>query len=93
MLPQLLQTLAISTLLATAIAAASATTRPAAQPPPLKVTEIAEGAYVSYGVNEDISRQNLGSISNIGFIVGKKCVAVIDTGGSIAVGRALRAAV
>ncbi|MBC7944079.1 MAG: quinoprotein relay system zinc metallohydrolase 2 [Burkholderiales bacterium] len=93
MLPQLLQTLAISTLLAAAIAAASATTRPAAQPPPFKVTEIAEGAYVSYGVNEDISRQNLGAISNIGFIVGKKCVAVIDTGGSIAVGRALRAAV
>ncbi len=94
MLPQLLQTLAISTLLATAIAPAAETTGPpVATQPPLELTEIAEGAYVSYGVNEDISRQNLGAISNIGFIVGKKCVAVIDTGGSIAVGRALRAAV
>ncbi len=95
MLPQLLHTLAISTLLATAIAVAAGTTRPlpATQPPLLELTGIGEGAYVSYGVNEDISRQNLGAISNIGFIVGKKCVAVIDTGGSIAVGRALRAAV
>ncbi|MDQ3195010.1 MAG: quinoprotein relay system zinc metallohydrolase 2 [Pseudomonadota bacterium] len=95
MLPQLLQTLAISTLLATAIAAADGTTKPVpAKPPvPLKLTEIGEGVYVSYGVNEDISRRNLGAISNIGFVVGKKCVAVIDTGGSIAVGRALRAAI
>lgn len=57
------------------------------------VHEIAPGFYVHSGVQEESSPQNLGDIANIGFIVGAKCVAVIDTGGSIAIGWKLRQAV
>jgi quinoprotein relay system zinc metallohydrolase 2 len=36
---------------------------------------------------------NAGDIANLGFVIGQKCVAVIDTGGTYAVGRALRLAI
>jgi quinoprotein relay system zinc metallohydrolase 2 len=54
------------------------------------VTEIAAGVYVQAGAQADAGPANRGAIANIGFIVGSRCVAVIDTGGSPAVGRALR---
>ena len=57
------------------------------------VHEVAPGNYVHYGVNEERSPSNLGDQANIGFIVGDRCVAVIDTGGSLPVGAALRAAI
>lgn len=57
------------------------------------VSEIAPGVYLHSGAQEESSPQNLGDIANIGFIVGDKCVAVIDTGGSIVIGRKLRQAV
>ncbi|MDT3672116.1 MAG: quinoprotein relay system zinc metallohydrolase 2 [Aromatoleum sp.] len=60
---------------------------------PLEVTESAAGVFVHAGVHEETTSDNLGDIANIGFIVGEKCVAVIDSGGSPAVGRALAAAV
>ncbi|HSS46168.1 MAG TPA: MBL fold metallo-hydrolase, partial [Burkholderiales bacterium] len=65
----------------------------AADTPTLSVTEIAPGVYVHSGAQEESSPQNLGDIANIGFVVGKRCVAVIDTGGSIVVGRRLRQAI
>jgi quinoprotein relay system zinc metallohydrolase 2 len=37
--------------------------------------------------------QNAGDIANLGFVVGERCVAVIDTGGTYAVGAALRNAI
>ncbi|HXZ97051.1 MAG TPA: quinoprotein relay system zinc metallohydrolase 2 [Burkholderiales bacterium] len=57
------------------------------------VSEIAPGIYVHTGAQQESSPQNLGDIANIGFIVGDKCVAVIDTGGSIVIGRKLRQAI
>jgi len=59
----------------------------------LPMRELAPGLFVHSGVQEESSPHNLGDIANIGFIVGGKCVAVIDTGGSIVVGNRLREAV
>jgi quinoprotein relay system zinc metallohydrolase 2 len=57
------------------------------------VSEVAPGLFVHQGRIEPMSAENLGDIANIGFIVGKTCVAVVDTGGSPQVGAALRDAI
>lgn len=64
-----------------------------AQASPLPVEEVAKGVYVHQGVHEDFDDNYHGDIANIGFIVGKEAVAVIDTGGHIKVGAALREAI
>jgi len=53
----------------------------------------APGVYVHYGQQAEMTRANFGDVANLGFVVGARCVAVIDTGGTIAVGRALRQAI
>lgn len=60
---------------------------------PLAVSEIAPGVFFHAGVQEDASVANQGRIANLGFVVGSERVAVIDTGGSLDEGLALRAAV
>jgi quinoprotein relay system zinc metallohydrolase 2 len=60
---------------------------------PLALTSPAPGIYVHAGRHEEPDAHNLGDVANIGFVVGTRCVAVIDTGASLAVGQALREAV
>jgi quinoprotein relay system zinc metallohydrolase 2 len=57
------------------------------------VSEVAPGNYVHYGSFDERSADNMGDNANIGIIVGEKCVLVVDTGGSLPVGRALRNAI
>ncbi len=57
---------------------------------PLSVETVAPGVYVHHGVHKDIDANYGGDICNIGFIVGKRGVAVIDSGGSPRVGAELR---
>ena len=59
----------------------------------LAVAQIAPGNYVHYGSHDERTPENLGDNANIGFVVGERCVAVIDTGGSLVLGQALRAAI
>lgn len=60
---------------------------------PLQVTQVAPGVYVHIGVPELPDKVNHGAIANIGFIVGERCVAVIDTGGNPEEGQALQQAI
>ncbi|WP_296910396.1 quinoprotein relay system zinc metallohydrolase 2 [Polaromonas sp.] len=60
----------------------------------LPVEEVAPGVFVHQGVHEEgLTSENIGAIANVGFIIGEKCVAVIDSGGSFAEGRLLREAI
>tara|TARA_R110002072_G_scaffold48681_1_gene133003 strand:- start:19096 stop:20025 length:930 start_codon:yes stop_codon:yes gene_type:complete len=53
------------------------------------ITEVAQGNYLHKGVHVSIDDVKHADIANIGFIVGDKCIAVIDTGGSINTGTKL----
>jgi quinoprotein relay system zinc metallohydrolase 2 len=67
----------------------------AAQPstPPLAVETVAAGDYVHFGQVALTTPENAGDIANLGIIVGQDAVAVVDTGGSVAVGQRLLLAV
>ena len=59
----------------------------------LPFEEIADGVYVHHGLVEQTTEQNQGAIANIGFVVGKNAVAMIDSGGSVEEGKAALAAI
>ena len=59
----------------------------------LGFSEIAPGVYMHYGKQEDAFPFNRGDIANLGFIVGDKGVAVIDTGGSPYLGGQMKSAI
>lgn len=56
----------------------------------LSIQEVADGIYVHTGKHVPFDSPESDDIANIGFIVGEDCVAVIDTGGSVAMGKALK---
>jgi len=66
---------------------------PVAVEPPPEVVEVAPGVYVHPGRIEDWLPANGGDIANLGFVVGSRCVAVIDTGGTPQLGLRWRAAI
>jgi len=59
---------------------------------PLRVDQVAPGVYVHVGQHKDFEDGYDGDIANIGFVIGTEAVAIIDTGGSYAVGMALKEA-
>ncbi len=65
----------------------------AAAPGSFSVSEIAPGVFVHSGKPLALDAPGHDDIANIGYIIGTRCVAVIDTGGSVRVGRALHAAI
>ena len=77
--------------------AAAAALRPsaaAAMPAqPFVMTEVAPDSFVRPGVHQEATAENADGIANIGFIIGRDCVAVIDPGGSRLDGDRLRASI
>ena len=70
----------------------AALARPALAAPPFRLVEVAPGIHVRRGVHEEATAANADGIANIGFIVGRDAVAVIDPGGSGVDGAGLRRA-
>ncbi len=57
--------------------------------PALDMTEVAPGVFAHLGQIEEPGPGNGGDVANLGFVVGRDSVAVIDTGSTRAVGEAL----
>jgi len=62
-------------------------------PSAARLAEVAPGIHVRQGVTEDATAANSDAIANIGFIVGRDAVAVIDPGGSFDDGQSLLLAI
>lgn len=75
-------------LLAVALLGACATQAPAS----LELRPLAPGVYLAAGALADWGPARHGHVANLGVVVGERCAAVIDSGGTRANGFALKAA-
>jgi quinoprotein relay system zinc metallohydrolase 2 len=57
------------------------------------LSPVADGDYVHFGQVALTTEVNKGDIANLGVVIGRDAVAVIDTGGSVEVGEALLASI
>lgn len=57
------------------------------------IKQVTDGIYYHQGIHQDASEQNIGAIANVSFVIGERCVAVIDSGGSYIEGTYLRQAI
>lgn len=78
---------------AVALLGGCATAPAASTPGSTGYTAWAAGVHVHRGALEDWGPGNLGDVSNSGLVIGERCVAVVDTGGTLAAGRRLVEAV
>jgi quinoprotein relay system zinc metallohydrolase 2 len=83
----------IQSRLALALIVLGAGAATAAEVPEFALEQIAPGVFVHFGQPLPLDAPGHDDIANIGFIIGERCVAVIDTGGSVRIGRGLRAAI
>jgi quinoprotein relay system zinc metallohydrolase 2 len=58
-----------------------------------QIERVADGDFAHFGQVALTTPSNAGDIANIGVVIGRDAVAVIDTGGSVRVGRDLLAAI
>jgi quinoprotein relay system zinc metallohydrolase 2 len=65
----------------------------AAQHTTFALTQVTEGDYAHFGQVALTTPSNAGDIANLGVIIGRDAVAVVDTGGSVEVGEALLTAI
>ncbi len=64
-----------------------------ASPPGFALDEVAPGIFLHRGVHADIDDPARADSANLGYVEGSRCLAVIDTGGAVATGKALLAAI
>ncbi|MEM7540725.1 MAG: quinoprotein relay system zinc metallohydrolase 2 [Pseudomonadota bacterium] len=60
---------------------------------PFELIELADGVYVHIGQHAEIDQHAREDSANLGVVVGTQCVAIIDSGGSLAIGERFQAAV
>lgn len=69
------------------------TSKPTSKQRAIPITHVAKGVYAHLGRLEVWSKTNRGDTANLSFVVGSKCIAVIDTGSTLKLGLGLKAAI